>query len=157
MTYKMIEKSYIKVPPEKVWPFIAIPENFQKWNDKIVSMEAKDKFYIGQPYVTHYKLTKIATQCMSTVTNMEPERLLEIKHITVASEGAQPTFAGQTEALERITLTPKGSGTVVIKEVWINGAEIPWFLRPIIWFVTTFGRPVDEDKLKKICEDTFPS
>ena len=72
---KITERSYIQAPPEKVWPYLITPEHFQEWNDKIVSMEARGTFVLNQPFVTHYRLGKQSSQCLSTVVAIEPLRL----------------------------------------------------------------------------------
>ncbi len=145
---KLGEKSVINAPPKNIWPYIVTPEYFQVWNDKIVSMEAKGTFVVGQPYITHYKLTKQSSQCMSTVTELRPMQLLEIKHTAMISSKGPNNM----EVTERITLTPAGTRTLVTKEVWIKNHDVPWFLLPIIWFVTRFGKQSCEDKLKTMCE-----
>ena len=54
---KIVERSLISAPPEKVWPFIVTPELFCRWNDKIISMEARGVFVAGQQFSTSYRLT----------------------------------------------------------------------------------------------------
>ncbi len=145
---KITERSYIQTPPEKVWPYLISPEHFQEWNDKIVSMEARGTFVLNQPFVTHYRLGKQSSQCLSTVVAIEPLRLLELHHRAVATgrDGAS------LEAVERITLAPRGAASVVTKTVWIRNHHIPWLLVPLIWFVTHFGSRAGRDKLKDLCE-----
>lgn len=148
---KLSETSLISAPPEKIWPFIVTPEHFQIWNDKIVSIEAKGTFILGQPYITHYKLTKESSQFMSTVTRLEPNQLLEIHHVTVVSSRGHSDM----EATERITLIPCGDKTKVRKDVWIKNHDVPLILRPLIWFIMTCGKRKGEDKLKSLVEKSI--
>lgn len=145
---KIVERSLINAAPEKVWSFIVTPELFCKWNDKIVSMEARGTFVAGQQFSTCYRLTGRSAQCLSVVTELQPPRLLELRHTVVLSASG----GAGVNAAERITLEEKNGGTLVTKTVTIGNRGVPFWLLPIIWFVTRFGKPSGEDKLKKLCE-----
>lgn len=145
---KIVERSLINAAPEKVWPFIVTPELFRKWNDKIVSMEARGAFVAGQQFSTCYRLTSQSAQCLSVVAELQPQRLLELRHSVVMSASGRTGV----NAAERITLEEKDGGTLVTKTVTIERHGIPLWLLPVIWFVTRFGKPAGEDKLKKLCE-----
>lgn len=150
---KLVDKSLINAPPEKIWPYLITPEKFQKWNEKLVSLEARGTFILNQPFVTHYKLSKRETQCLSTTVRIETMRLIEFKHVSTFNSAGH----NELEATERVTLYPKGNQTQVIKEVWIRNTGVPWYLAPIIlpliWFVNRFGKRKGEDLLKKLCEN----
>ena len=53
---------------------------------------------------------------------------------------------------ERITLTPSGGRTIVVKDIEISNHGIPWFFLPLIWVLNRFGTSVGPDKLKQLCE-----
>ena len=111
-------------------------------------MEAKGKFILGQPFVTHYKMSGKEIQCLSTVTAIQEGRLLEIQHSNCIGNNINQELT----VCERITLTETGGRTVVTKNIDIRNHDVPWILIPIIWFVTRFGKPAEPDKLKLICE-----
>lgn len=145
---RIVEKTTIDRPIEKVWPFIIRPESFQKWNNKIVAMEAKDEFRLGQPFTTRYRMSSKEIQCLSTVTAIEKERFLELRHSNCIGPGIHP----ELEVWERISLARAGEGTLVTKEVLIKNHRIPWIFAAIIWLVNRFGRPAEPDRLKLMCE-----
>lgn len=149
---KIVERSLISVPPEKVWPFIVTPELFWQWNDKIVSMEARGAFVAGQRFSTRYRLTSQSAQCLSVVAELQPLRVLELRHRVVMSASGRTGV----NAAERITLEEKNGGTLVTKTVTIGRHGIPLWLLPVIWFVTRFGKPAGEDRLKTLCETGDP-
>jgi hypothetical protein len=111
-------------------------------------MEARGEFRLGQPFVTHYAMSKKQTQCLSTVTALEEGRLLEIRHAHCAGAGINP----ELEVREKITLHEHDGNTTVEKEVTIRNHDILWILIPIIWFVTCFGKSSEPDGLKQMCE-----
>ena len=145
---KLIERSVISAAPEKIWPFIISPERFQEWNDKIVSIGAREAFVPGQSFSTFYKMSGQSSQCLSVAVEIRPFRLLELKHTAVLSSKGR----SNAEAVERITLVPEGAVTVVTKTVLIKDHGIPFIFLPFIWFVTRFGKRQGEDKLKTMCE-----
>lgn len=142
------EKSVIDRPAAAVWPFIVSPESFRAWNTKVVSLEVKEPFRLGQSFVTHYAMSKKQIQCLSTVTALEENRLLEIRHAHCVGAGIGP----ELNVREKITLHERDGKTVVEKEVTIKNHNVPWILIPIIWFVTQFGKTTEPDRLKAMCE-----
>jgi hypothetical protein len=109
------ERTEIRRPAE-VWPFVIRPENFQKWNTKIASMEPGESF---------------------------------------ASDNRSPrTTSGKASPCSacRVTLEESRGRTTVTKIVTVRNHGIPWFLMPLIWFVTRLGKPVGPDPLKSLLE-----
>jgi len=144
----IVEKSIIDRPATKVWPFIISPEHFQLWNTKIISLEAKGQFLINQPFMTRYSMNGKEMQCISTVTAIENEHLLEIKHTNCVGNEDNSNLT----VYERFTITESGKQTIVKKDVEVKHHQIPWILIPLIWFVTRFGKTVEPDKLKLMSE-----
>jgi len=145
---KLIERSVIRAAPEKIWPFIITPEQFQKWNDKIVSIGAREAFVLGQPFSTCYEMSGHYSQCLSVAVEIRPFRLLELKHKAVFNSKGR----SNAEAVERITLVQEGEVTVVTKTVLLRDHGIPFVFLPFIWFIARFGKRQGEDKLKTMCE-----
>jgi len=142
------QRTLIDRPAATVWPYIVNPGYFQKWNEKIVSMEARDVFRVGQSFVTHYKWGRKQLQCLSVATKMEEGRLLELRHSSFVGTGVNADM----EVTERITIEERDHRSVVTKNVIIRNHRVPWVLIPLIWFITRFGKPVKEDSLKTMCE-----
>jgi hypothetical protein len=142
------ERTLINRPAGEVWPCIINPEYFQKWNEKIAWMDARDTFRLGQPFVTHYLWKKKKLQCLSVALKIEEKRLLELRHSNFVGPGVNP----EMEVIERITLEEQGSGCMVTKNVSIRNHGISWVFIPLFWMVPRFGKPVKEDRLKAMCE-----
>jgi len=118
------------------------------WNTKVISMEAKGQFVLGQPFVTHYRMRGKEIQCLSTATAIQEGRLLELRHGHCIGSGISPDLA----VCERITLREIRRKTIVTKDVAIANHGVPWILIPLIWFITRFGKTQEPDKLKLMCE-----
>ncbi|MBI3004585.1 MAG: hypothetical protein HYY49_04130 [Ignavibacteriales bacterium] len=144
----IVEHSIIDRPASKVWPFIIAAEYFQLWNTKIISLEAKGQFLLNQPFMTRYRMNGKEMQCISTVTALENERLLEIQHTNYVSNKDN----SQLSVCERITLKEWAHRTIVTKDVEVKHHQVPWILIPLIWLTMKFGKPVEPDKLKQMCE-----
>ena len=142
------QRTVIDRPAAQVWPHVIRPESFQRWNEKISRLDAHGEFRVGQPFTTHYLWRGKALQCASIPTEIEPERLLELRHSAVVGPGVPPNL----EIRQRITLQPRGARTVVSKLISIENHGMPWYLRTLVAFVTRFGAPVGPDPLKVLCE-----
>ena len=142
------ERTEINRPVVHVWRFVITPELFLQWNDKVVEMEARGTFQLGQHFHTRYQMSGKQLQCWSALTAIEEGRLLELQHGNCSGKGVH----GDIKVIERITLEEKHGRTVVIKDVHMMNHGIPWFVVPLIWFIRRFGKPDGRDKLKEMCE-----
>jgi uncharacterized protein YndB with AHSA1/START domain len=142
------ERTGIGRPAAEVWPHIVTPEDFQKWNAKVVSMEARGTFQLGQRFVTHYMWRNKQIQCQSVAVRIEEGRLLELRHSSPIGRGLNR----ELEVIERVTLEDQGARSVVTQDVHFRNHDLPWFLVPLMWFVTRFGKPVGRNRLKEMCE-----
>lgn len=142
------QRTVIDRPAATVWPYILNPGYFQKWNEKIVSMEARDAFRLGESFVTHYRWGRRQLQCLSVATQIEAERLLELRHSHFVGTGV----GADMEVTERITLEERDHRSIVTKHVRVRNHRLPWLLVPLIWLISRFGKPVKEDSLKSMCE-----
>ena len=152
---RIIEKERLNYPAAFIWPFVVNPENFIKWNDKITRIEAGGEFKLGQQFATGYRLSSNESQCLTEVTALEENRLLELRHSNcVSSKPGQPDGM---EALERITLEEREGSTLVTKTVTVRNHRIPLLLLPLIWFVTRFGKPAGPSRLEQLCKSAKPA
>jgi uncharacterized protein YndB with AHSA1/START domain len=146
---RLRQRTVIERPAEEVWRHVIRPESFRQWNDKVSSLDAVGEFRVGQPFTTHYVWNGKALQCASMATELQPGRVLELRHTAPVGPGVPPDL----QIGQRITLEPRGSGrTVVTKLVSIENDAVPWYLRVLVWFVTRFGAPAGPDPLKVLCE-----
>jgi len=142
------ERTVINRPAAAVWPYIVTPEKFQEWNEKVSSMEARGGFRLGQRFVTHYTWKNKQIQCQSVAVRLEEGRVLELRHASPIGQGLNCDL----EVIERVTLEDRGARSVVTKDVYFRNHDLPWFLVPLVWFITRFGKPVGRDRLKAMCE-----
>lgn len=142
------QSSNIDRPAALVWPYIVTPELFRQWNDKIASIEARERFHAGQQFTTHYLWHGREMQCLSVVAGIEEGRLLELRHTRCLGPKAQLDM----EIIERVELKSSGTRSTVTKNITVRNHGIPWYLLPLIWLLTRFGTPKGEDKLKTLCE-----
>lgn len=144
----MRECSIIDRSVAEVWPFIVDAGHFKSWNPKVVSMDASGEFCLGQTFSTAYSMSRKHMQCLTTITALEPLRMLELHHTNCIGEKSVPGM----DVLERISLKESGGKTRVRKWVRVKNHGIPWLFLPLIWFVSRFGSPAESDKLKGLCE-----
>jgi uncharacterized protein YndB with AHSA1/START domain len=145
---KIRERSVIDRPAATVWPYLVRAEHFAKWNRKIESIDATGEFRLGQPFATHYRWKNKSIQCVTIPTELQPGRLLELRHSNLTG----PEIRHDMEIHERITLREVGGRSFVTKVVTLRNHGIPWFFLPIVWFVANFGARVGPDPLKVLCE-----
>ena len=145
-------RTVIDRPASQVWRHVIRPESFRRWNEKVSALDAVGEFRVGQPFTTHYEWRGKALQCASIATQIENERVLELRHSAVVGPGVPRDLLIR----QRITLVPQGARTVVTKLVSIENHGIPWYLLALIWFVTRFGAPTAPDPLKVLCEGEPP-
>lgn len=142
------ETSVIERPAAAVWPFLVTAEKFRAWNGKIVSMDFAGRFALGGSFSTHYSMSGKQSQCLTTVTGLEENRLIELTHSNFFGQGIEPGLV----VVERVTLQDKGARSIVIKDVDMPSRLMPWFLIPLIWLITRFGKRAEPDRLKEMCE-----
>jgi hypothetical protein len=87
-------------------------------------------------------------QCQSVAVRIEEGRLLELRHSSPIGRGLNR----ELEVIERVTLEDQGARSVVTQDVHFRNHDLPWFLVPLMWFVTRFGKPVGRNRLKEMCE-----
>jgi uncharacterized protein YndB with AHSA1/START domain len=145
---KIRERSVIDRPAATVWPYLVRPEHFAKWNRKIESIDTTEEFRLGQPFTTHYRWNNKSIQCVTVPTELQPGRVLELRHSNLTGPG----ISQEMEISERITLREAGGRSLVTKVVTLRNHGIPWFFLPIVWFVANFGARVGPDPLKVLCE-----
>ena len=146
---RLIERSRIDRPAAVVWPYVIRPEHFKEWSSKIDSMDVTGEFRVGQPFTTHYLWNGKPLQCASVATEIEPGRVLELKHSALMGPGIKPGM----EVRERITLDDSWGGrTSVTKTITISNHDVAWPWLLLIWFINRFGHRVEPDPLKALVE-----
>ena len=145
---RLRERSVITRPAAKVWPYVIRPQYFQRWNNKISSMDVTGEFRLAQPFTTHYLWNNKPMQCTSVATEIQEGRVLELQHTNLVGPGIRPDM----EIRERVTLHELAGTTRVTKVVTIRNHGGAWYWIALIWLVGNFGTRVGPDLLKQLCE-----
>jgi uncharacterized protein YndB with AHSA1/START domain len=104
-------RTVIERPAAQVWSHVIRPDSFKRWNEKISSLDAIGEFRVGQPFTTHYEWRGKAVQCASIATEVQEDRVLELRHTALVGPGVPPDL----QIRQRIALEPHGARTVVTK------------------------------------------
>lgn len=139
---KIEEEIDIPASPSDVWPFVAIPSRLAEWNSKITAVERKSErpVFLGERFTMTFTMSGRSRSPVVEVTACEPASRLVLRYEMAAGEHAEETF----------TLSSSGSMTHVQHLITFTSAGIPWILKPIVWLLLRFGRPVEESYLSRL-------
>src|SRR5688500_8263126 len=93
----------------QVWRHVIRPESFRRWNDKVSGLDAVGEFRVGQPFTTHYLWRGKVLQCASIATEIQAERVLELRHTAVVGPGVPP----QLDDRQLLTIHPHSAPPAV--------------------------------------------
>ena len=142
---KINEEITISAEPSDIWPFLAVPEGMAVWNPKITSIErqSKEPVHLGERYGVTFTMSGRARPAIVEVVVCKPPSILTLRY--EATDALRAGFAEET-----FTLTPCGSTTRVRQTIAFGSGTIPWFIKPIIWWLHQFGRPAEESYLSRL-------
>lgn len=146
---KLRSKIKIQATPETIWALVTEPEFIQQWNSKLIAYEAESDEPKGR-YRFTFRMSQKETPCAAMIlASTYPEEL--------TWEFSSATEKGtHWEIQDHYKLSAKGDGTQLSRIVDLSGAPIPTWVKPIIWFIMTFGQPVDTphlEQLRRLAED----
>jgi len=84
-------------------------------------------------------------ECESAVEVIDadpPHRVAFLHRTTIKSRPRSVTGAYDVE--------PRGDGVKVTQSLDLTRSGIPWFIRPLIWFIHHFGRNAEEPYLSRL-------
>lgn len=139
------DKIDIAATPQQVWPFLVDPVLQAAWNPKIVSIDRPHDgpVTVGETYkMTATMSEKQNTSQIEVIDVIEAQRLVFRHDMTEAGTGFAVT--------ETFTLSPVGNDTRVQHTIDLSNSPIPLLIRPLIWLIMTFGKPVGEPQLGKL-------
>lgn len=115
------------------------------WNPKVVSVERQSErpLCLAERFAMTSMMSGKTRRACVEVTACEAPSILTFRY-----EMADGPRAGFVE--ETFTLKPSGSTTCVRQTITLGSGIIPWFFRPVVWFVHRFGRPVEEPHLSRL-------
>jgi uncharacterized protein YndB with AHSA1/START domain len=149
------QKIDIKASPQKVWSYLIPPSQMALWNEKVVSVK---KISIGQEsqgyrYEAIYRMNNKESHLSAEMVVFEPPYHLKICY--QEQNVSDPKWFGR-KIYEDYTLKVQGENTHLEQLITFENDGIPWFLRGLIYFIMTFGKPTGEPylhKLKRLAED----
>lgn len=142
---KIKEQIDIQAQPSQVWPFLVDPVIQAAWNPKIISIDrAHDgPVTVGESFQMIAKMSGKESTSHVEVTEVLPDERLAFLHRVTGD-----TF--EQVVTETFTLRPKANATRVSQVIDLSRTRLPWWVKPIIWLVMTFGKPMGEPPLAKL-------
>lgn len=144
----------IEATADRVWAFLVPPEKMKLWNEKLIEVEevSTREISVGYRYQPTYRMKGKDNKLIAEIVIYEPPNHLKIscKELNVSD----PKWFGRN-ITEEYVLTSKGNSTHLEQIITFDNTGIPWILRALIWFITSFGKPTGEpylDKLKRLVE-----
>ena len=146
---KLNEGVVIEATSDKVWEYVGSPEMWPMFHAKAgeckqVSPQAD---VIGAQYDIEFRLGSKTAVTRCEIIDRRIGRLIIVKS-TLSDANRQtgrPISACMTYELEDL-----GRTTRVTEDIDISGASIPLILKPLIWFITRFGKPSGETTLMRL-------
>jgi hypothetical protein len=148
MDLRLRERSVINRPVDVVWRYVTDPHRFVKWNKKLLPTGLPEAFRQSETFESQYQWRGKSISSNTRVEQLLPSTVLTLHHDRFRGEGIRPDM----EVIEEVRLTRKGINTIVTKTVIIKNHGIPLFFVLIGWLVGRFGRCVEADYLKELCE-----
>jgi len=142
----MQDRILIAARADQVWTYVADPELMAGWNPKIVGVdrEARGPVTVGERYWMTYRMSGKSEKLRITVTKFAAPTRLQLRH---ERDPARPDHY----VLEEYLLDEQGDGkTRVTQRINLRRAGLPLWVRPLLWFVHTFGRPTGKRYLEEL-------
>ncbi len=145
----------IEATSDKAWEYVGSPEMWALFHAKAgkckqVSSQAD---VVGALYDIEFRLGSKTSVTRCEIIDRRIGGLITVK--STLPEASHQT--GQTvSACMAYELEDLGRTTRVTENIDISGASIPLILRPLIWFITRFGKPSGETtlmRLKRVVEE----
>lgn len=139
----------IAAAPELIWPLVADPEWMPGWNEKIVSTRALGARQpaLAANYEFMFRMSKSKESTVAQATIREFEALQLVEWVYSGTSGRK-----SWTVIDRFRLESHGNTTRLHRFLDISKAPLPVWIRPVVWFVFKFGRPVGQTNLQRIRE-----
>ncbi|MHC4990000.1 MAG: SRPBCC family protein [Planctomycetota bacterium] len=138
----------IRADQESIWPFVSDPILMSEWNAKIVAVkrpEGSELVSAGERFGMIFLMSGRERRTEVQVVECVKPQLVTYRHRLVDG-GDPPRFVTESYALQA-----RGDGaTRVTKKIDLSEAGIPRLMRPLLWFITRFGRRVEQPYLEKL-------
>lgn len=126
------EQIDIALPPEPIWEMLRFAEYLELWNPKCVRSTGPGReLRVGDRFQATHKLSRETTSDVEVLA-MVPQRELVLRYYPREMGG----YVDETITLEPISPTR----TRVRHATDMTHSSIPKWVRPLIWFLTRFGK-----------------
>jgi len=144
------ESICIHADASTVWRFVADPELQRLRNPKVVSVQRHQSQPVtfGEQFAMDYRMSGKERPTQVQVQKCEPPNRVVFQH-RIASNGQEQT------AQETYEISTGRDGVEVVQTIDLSGVKIAWPLRALIWFITRFGKSVEQpylERLKQVVE-----
>jgi uncharacterized protein YndB with AHSA1/START domain len=136
----------IDAPIDKVWRYIASPDLWNLFNDKIAKCEQISTAggRIGSVYSMDFRMGTKTTSTHCEITDLQLCKIIQMR--STLSDPSHITTSGTlTYELEDLSFKTK-----VREKIDVVIPEINIFMRAIIWLISRFGSPAGETNLMKL-------
>jgi uncharacterized protein YndB with AHSA1/START domain len=139
------ESVHIAADPSAVWPFVADPSLQRLWNPKVVSVhrEKSGPVHLRERFEMVYRMSGQQRQSQVEVGASAPPHRVVFEH--------RLSWRGQEQIAQEAYQISEGRGGVeVIQTIDLKQIRMAWPLRALLWFVTRFGKAVEEPYLERL-------
>ena len=140
----MRESVDIAADAETVWALVADPVRHAEWNEKIISSDRSvdGPVTLGEKFTMIYRLSGRDRESRVEVVECDPPRRLTLEHRSM--------WKGREHIVtESCEISDIAYGVTVTTTIDMSRA-LPLWARGLIWFISTFGKPVAEPGLHKL-------
>jgi uncharacterized protein YndB with AHSA1/START domain len=139
------ESVHIAADPSTVWPFVADPTRQRLWNPKVVSVNRQQSGPVvsRERFEMVYCMSGRQRQSQVEVATCEPPRHVVFEH--------RSSWKGLEQiAQEAYQISESRGGVEVIQTIDLSQIAVPWPWRALIWFISRFGKAVEEPYLERL-------
>ena len=139
----MREDIDIAAPVEVVWPLVSDPVRMAAWQPKIASVTpiTAGEPRIGSRYRICFRTNGREQAFNSTIERFDPPVRVVLLHEGQKDRRVRETFD--------LAPTPAGH-TNLRHQIDLSNSGIPWYLKPVVAFITRFGQPRGEGTLEPL-------
>ena len=144
---KMKESIILNTTVEKLWDLLKDPGNMPLWNPKCIDVKVDKNIYIGSRFEVTFQMREGAE---AGKMDCEVIEFKEYKKLVIRYSGEM--VKGKIGHMDEIfIIAPAKNGQLELKRhLDLSKTKLPFFLRIIMWFISTFGYSVGKTCMEEI-------
>ena len=141
----MRDRITIAASIDQVWRYVADPELMALWNPNLVGIDRErvGLALLGERFQFTYRMSGKSLPMQVTVVELQAPVHLLLQHV---QDPARPDRFVQ----EEYHLDERDGKTTLRQRIHYGKAGLPFWLRPLVWFINTFGRPTGKRYLEEL-------